>query len=106
MPTKEQIEELFEETNNKWVENFNNSGVNGYKFISKLDSSKYIFLPAAGFCNDFDLGYVSVEGRYWSSSLDTGNPNGAYSLYFDHETVITHYGGRYYGFSVRPVINL
>ncbi len=49
MPTKEDFEELIDETINEWVENFNNSGVNGYKFTNKSDHSKYIFLPAASF---------------------------------------------------------
>ena len=49
MPTKADFQELINKTDHKWVENFNESGVNGIKFISKTDTNKYIFIPAAGF---------------------------------------------------------
>ena len=45
MPTINQFSELISQTNNGWVTNYNNTGVNGYKFTSKKDSSKYIFIP-------------------------------------------------------------
>ena len=49
MPTSAQMDELIDNTNNEWT-TVNN--VNGYKFTSKTDSSKYIFLPAAGLWNN------------------------------------------------------
>ena len=106
MPSKADFEELIEETNNEWMENFNNSGVNGYKFISKSNSSKYVFLPAAGFCGDLNLSDDGEGGYYWSSSLYTDITGGAWNLYFDNTGVDLSYERRYYGFSVRPVINL
>ena len=108
MPTKADFEELRTGTNNEWVENFNNSGVNGYKFTNKSDSSKYIFLPAAGYYNGsyLNLYGVGVEGNYWSSSLVTDNPICAWDLYFNSDEVYMDRSHRYCGFSVRPVINL
>ena len=103
MPTKAQFEELIEETNNEWVEDFNGSGVNGYKFTNKLDSSKYIFLPAAGGCNDSNLYSVGNEGYYWSSSLSEDDPDNAWGLYFNNEEVNMYYDSRCGGFTVRPV---
>ena len=103
MPTKADFEELIKETNNKWVRNFNDSGVNGYKFINKLDSSKYIFLPTAGYRSKSVSNSVGVEGCYWSSSIYTDYPNYAMHLYFNEEGVYINGSIRYNGFSVRPV---
>ena len=103
MPTQDDFQELIDETDNEWVEDFNGSGVNGYKFTSKSDSSKYIFLPAAGYCDDSDLYGVGGEGDYWSSSLNTGYPYGAWRLYFNNEEVGMDNRDRYFGFSIRAV---
>lgn len=100
MPTKAQFEELIEETNNEWT---TINGVSGYKFTNKSDSSKYIFLPAAGCCNGSSLYFVGDEGRYWSSSLYDYNPSGAWYLYFDNEGVDMSSYDRYCGCTVRPV---
>ena len=47
MPTQTEIQELLENTENEWVEDFNGSGVNGRKFSSKINGNS-IFIPAAG----------------------------------------------------------
>ena len=103
MPTQDDFQELIDETDNEWVEDFNGSGVSGYKFTSKSDSSKYIFLPAAGYCYDSNLFNVGGEGGYWSSSLDADDPYRAGYLFFTDGEVFMHYNNRCYGFSVRPV---
>ena len=105
MPTEAEIQELVNNTYNEWVDDFNGSGVNGNKFTSKTDESKYIFIPASGvrsgssFCSQGSSGYV------WSSSLNAALPNCAWDLYFDSNLIFT-YGNshRYYGFPVRGVM--
>ena len=104
MPTQDDFQELINETDNERVENFNGSGINGYKFTSKSDSTKYIFLPAAGYCDYSYLEFVGEEGGYWSSSLYTDLPSLAWLLYFDNGEVGMNYDGdRCAGFSIRPV---
>ena len=49
MFTQAQGQELIDGTNSTWT---TINGVNGRKFTSKTDSSKYIFLPAGGFYED------------------------------------------------------
>ena len=49
MPTRSDLQELLENTENEWVEDFNSTGVNGRKFTSKTDKNKYIFIPASGY---------------------------------------------------------
>jgi len=103
MPTKDDFQELIDETNNEWVEDFNGSGVNGYKFTSKSDSSKYIFLPAAGYCYDSNLDDVGNVGVYWSSCLYEDNPNYAWNLYFYDGGVDVSYNYCYGGLTIHPV---
>lgn len=66
MFTKTQGQELIDNTDSWWT-TINN--VNGYKFFSKTNLSKYIFFPAAGYwinstCND-----TGSDGYYWSTIL-------------------------------------
>ena len=66
MPTKNECQELIDETTNEWTQV---NGVNGYKFTSKTDESKYIFIPAAG--NYINGSVYNVDSGYvWSSSFD------------------------------------
>ena len=101
MPTEDDFQKLINGTDNKWT---SINGVNGYKFTNKNDSSKYIFLPAAGACYGSVLNFVGDRGYYWSSSLGrSDSPNNAWRLYINDEEAIMGYGSRYQGFSIRPV---
>ena len=64
------------------------------------------FLPAAGYRNDTNLNNVGSNGNYWSSSLNTDNPNNAYNLNFNSGNVNRNNNNRYNGQSVRPVSEL
>lgn len=67
-------------------------------------SDAILFFPAAGRSYDSVLGDAGSYGRYWSSSLNTGNTVDAYSLSFDSSGVNPqNHSYRYFGFSVRPV---
>lgn len=66
MPTSEQIKELMDSTTSELA---TMDGVDGRLFTSKKDSSKSIFIPAAGYALD---GLVECIGRFgyvWSSML-------------------------------------
>ena len=105
MPTQTECQELLDYTNHEWVENFNGSGANGRKFISKTDESKYIFIPAAG-C--YGYGSVYSVGRYgcvWSSSLDPFYDDYALELGFNSDSYDIYDYYRCYGFSVRGVMD-
>ena len=103
MPSKEQIEELYNNTDNTWVDDFEGTGVSGRKFTNKKDSSKFIFLPAAGSRYDASLGDAGSYGYYWSRRLDTDSPHDACSLDFNSGIVIWSNNFRNYGQAVRPV---
>ena len=106
MPTNDDFQELIDNTINEWVENFNNSNVNGMKFISKTDESKYIFIPAAGICGDGSMYGVGEYGDVWSSSLNNTITTTAWSLAFNSDDchMFNHYVNCV-GLSIRPVID-
>ena len=64
MFTQAQGQELIDGTNSTWT---TINGVNGRKFTSKTDSSKYIFLPAGGWWHSTTFGDAGSAGYYWSN---------------------------------------
>ena len=98
-PTKEQWKELLENTTNKWT---TQNGVKGRLFTSKKNG-KSLFLPAAGRRWDGELYDVGSDGFYWSSSLNTDYPDGAWYFYFRSGSYSMYGNDRYGGQSVRAV---
>ena len=99
IPTKEEWEELLNNTTIEWT-TLNN--VAGYKFTAANGNS--LFLPAAGSFNDSELIVAGEYGFYWSSSLYTDDPSDAWSFSFQSEGHrIGSFGYRTDGQSVRPV---
>lgn len=80
------------------------NGVKGFKVSSKTNGN-FIFLPAAGCRRDSYLGDAGAGsyGYYWSSSVYSGGPYGAYYLSFSASYIDQDYFSRYYGRSVRAV---
>ena len=105
IPTDEEWTAL--RTNCTWTRtsNYNNTGIAGLIVKSNVSgyTDKSIFLPAAGYRNDADLGNVGSYGYYWSSSLHTDGPYDAWYVYFYSDSVRRSSNYRYYGLSVRPV---
>ena len=99
MPTKAEQEELMNNCIWKWTQI---NGVNGYKVIGPNGNS--IFLPAAGGRGWTVRTGEGSSGNYWSSCLNTDNPDGAFNLYFNSAYVYSRDSGRCIGFPVRPVI--
>ena len=77
MPTLEDYGELHGYTNHETVEI---DGVAGEKFTSKIDSSKYIFIPFAGGAVEGSFMVQGTEGNIWSSSASPQWPDCAYYL--------------------------
>jgi hypothetical protein len=104
VPTQDQFRELVENTERRWI---TINRVGGYKFTSKVDKTKYVFFPAAGFCYGGCVGNVGSYGGYWSSSLLSIDVQLAYLLSFNSGTVNwPNYGySRRVGRSLRLVLN-
>ena len=103
MPTRGDFQELLNGTTNEWITNYNDTGVNGMKLTSKTDTSKYIFIPAAGRCSYGSVNSVGRGGGVWSSSLDASGPNYAWNLSFGSDGCSMLDSNRYEGQSVRGV---
>ncbi|MBR1546677.1 MAG: DUF4595 domain-containing protein [Prevotella sp.] len=106
MPTKKEFEELMEHTTKEWVDNYNNTGVAGYKFTGTNGNS--IFLPAAGYFDEWGYygwwGHHSDGGYYWSSSIPEDRVVDAWNVNFSSTDIsMGLYGYRYHGLSIRPV---
>lgn len=81
MPTVADIQELLENTEYQWFENYNGSGVKGRKFTSKINS-KSIFIPAAGWRINSSFQSRGINGYFWSSTLMTSDPKYAWGIIF------------------------
>lgn len=103
MPSEEQIKELYNNTDNTWVDDFEGTGVSGRKFTNKKDSSKFIFLPATGYRYGTSLEIAGSYGYYWSRTL-SDNLFRAYDLSFHSGYVNCSNNSRSIGHTVRPVV--
>ena len=106
MPTQPEFQELYDNTNKSWT---NINSVNGMKFTSKTDESKYIFIPASGGRSGASAAVQGTSGLVWSSSLYTERYDSAFHLEFgaDAENFYTNADSlRHKGLSVRPVKNV
>ena len=118
MPTYAELNALYATKSNttdyEWVwydgstNKYNNSSVAGYLIMSKKSATygNHIFLPAAGCWYGTSLEEVGDSGYYWSSSLYSGRPLGAWCLDFYSGYAYYRDYGRYFGCSVRPVLEL
>ena len=106
MPTSALMEELVEETTNEWVNGYNGTDVNGRKFTSKKDTSKYIFIPASGYRYDSSFGNQRDKGFVWNSSLNPFGPSQSLHLDFSSNYCIITEDilNRSYGMAVRGVL--
>ena len=107
MPTSAEFQALYDETKWTW-----DSTDEGYYITKKGEdlladkSNALLFFPAAGFSYNAGLSYAGSCGYYWSSSLDSPNPNYAFNLSFTNIAVFPQsFDVRYCGLPIRPVHN-
>ena len=105
MPTQDDFRCLFESTTQRWVFNYQDSGVAGMVFTDITDVTKELFFPAAGFCGGNRVYGLDGYGYYWSRSVCSGHVCDAYQLYFG--IGYTHWNGCdciRYGYPVRGIL--
>lgn len=99
IPTKEEWNELNENTNAGWT---TVNGVNGRRFVASNGNS--IFLPAAGRRWAHEFYDVGNYGNYWSSSLYSSGAYFSWSInFYSNWWPSVDCKARYLGFTVRPV---
>ena len=104
MPTAREFQELYDNTTNEWVTNYNSTGVSGRKFTSKNNGNS-IFIPASGYAHSERLYDQGICCNCWSSSLSPSSSNCGVNLYFTSKRIEPQDYGyrRYFGFCVRGV---
>ena len=100
LPTKEEVEELLNNTTAKWT---TINGVKGQLLTSRRNGEQ-IFFPAGGFWRSANLISEPSIGSYWSSTPDANNVNYAYHFEFDSNNFSKGWHNRSYGLMVRPVL--
>ena len=98
MPTKEQWDELLQNTTYTWT---TQNDVNGYLFTATNGNT--MFLPASDRIRDEEVLDLGNQGYYWSNMLDNENPRNANTLVFSSEDIKTSSSLRHLGIPVRPV---
>ena len=98
MPTKEQWDELLQNTTYSWT---TQNDVNGYLFTATNGNT--MFLPASDRIRDDEVLDLGNQGYYWSNMLDNENPRKANNLVFSSEDIKTSSSFRHLGIPVRPV---
>jgi hypothetical protein len=72
-------------------------------FINKNDDTKYIFIPAAGYCYDGSHNDVGFWGCVWSASRSEYSAGGVWCMYFNADNVSMNDCSCCIGFTVRGV---
>ena len=100
MPTYDECQELIDNCNVVWTDDYNGTGVKGSIFTSRVNGNS-IFFPTAGYgyySHMYDVGSV---GKYWSASwASSGYAN---SLRLEINDITTNFSSSINGYSVRAV---
>jgi len=81
---------------------FSANTITSSNWTSKFEAHGAVFLPAAGIRNGMSVGYVGTNGYYWSSTPN--GPDSAHYLNFNGSYLILNNYYRYFGHSVRLVV--
>ena len=100
MPTYDECQELIDNCDASWMDDYNGTGVAGKVFTSRVNGNS-VFLPAAGYCYGSSVYYVGSFGDVWSASwLSSAR---AWGLWFYSDNQYMNYCHRFYGHPVRGV---
>ena len=101
MPTPTQINELINNTTTAWT---TSDGVSGMTFTSKKDTSKAIFIPAAGSAWDGSVRISGDFGSVWSYMMSRSGVGSGQGLHFYSDRADLGSTDCYCGNPVRGVI--
>ena len=101
MPTKDEWQELIDNCDDAWTENYNGTGVSGYIFTSKVNGNS-VFFPAAGACYGSSVEETGQDGFYSSTSRYSSLYAWGLGFHYEYRGLCFNYL-RYSGKSVRGV---
>lgn len=99
IPTKEQFLELMSECTWKWDNN-----LLGYTITSNKNTNS-IFLGTDGYKLKTDIVDKGIWGNYWTSTIIDGQFYACYLYFFKNAIYYENHSERFYGRSIRPVLN-
>lgn len=109
MPNMSEATDLYAYLNYEWT---TLNGVEGMKFTNKSDPDKWIFLPASGQMQNTTFygenhDWNGPGGYYWTSVLDTtpGYAGCAHRMYIDYKSMNPWGTTRFFGLTIRPVMD-
>ena len=82
MPTKVEFQELIDNCDVTWTDDYNGTGIKGRTFTSKING-KSVFFPSPGSYYYSSVSNVGSRGFYWSASWSSSSD--AWGLSFSHE---------------------
>ena len=105
IPTSAMWQELIDNCDAQWTDNYEGTGVSGTIMTSKVSgyTDKSIFLPAYG--NRYDsYNWFTSRAFYWSSTLDSEAPDKAlWAMAEKDDGIRVSSGSRIQGVGIRPV---
>lgn len=105
MPTWHECSELIDGCDWTLVDDFNGSGLNGMKGVSKTNGNT-IFIPCVGQKGGKKSFYSDDKGYYWSSSIFRMGEDLGFSLQTDGRPLSIQNTPRYIGMCVRAVCSV
>ena len=100
IPTKAECQELIDNCDVVWTDDYNGTGVTGKVFTSKVNGNS-VFFPATGYFYNSSVNDGGLYGYYWSASWDLYSSTWVFS--FGSEEHRVYSGPRYVGHLVRGV---
>jgi hypothetical protein len=107
MPTEEQCKELFNENHvtNEYVENYNNSGINGRLFTSKTNGNT-LFFPFGGNMNYNRCCLINCICEIWTKTINKKTNYSPIAFFIgDKKLKLENYFQRFDGLNIRGVID-
>ena len=102
MPTKDEYQELIDNCDTMWTDDYNGTGVKGRVFTSKVNG-KLVFFPVAGTCGDSEIYNLGEIGYYWSTSWNSSISSWYFNVNSYDQYITRDNSRRYYGRTLRGV---
>lgn len=104
MPSYYNFSELRNNTTYEWTNNYENSGIAGYIFTSKINSNK-IFFPASGYAFNGSMSQINVGTGYRINRTSSSDKTRCNEIYFNANTIMWNdYNYRCFGMPIRGVV--
>ena len=102
LPTVNDFNELFDNTDYEFVSDHKGTGVSGYKVMKKTNHAVYIFFPASGDYGGSTLDYLNSRAYLWTNGYRTSSNANTFRYSTDDDSRIISLVRRH-GLTIRAV---